>query len=322
MRSILLTLAAALLCLATIAQQVPRYGHFVLNPYLVNPAYAGTIAQFPVYLTTRSQWTGLAGSPTSAIASSHISGPQHTGIGGVIQYDKFGGAFTRTSIEGTGAYHIDLNNYDAVSFGLSLAAVQNRFDPSGLNVLNQDDPALNYMQAETSISLDASLGLMIYGSDYYFGLSSPQVMQTKWRMVGPDSSSNRNARHYMIMGGYKYKLMQDVNLHGAGLIRMTGVTRPQVDVNVRGEYKEMYFAGFGYRYKDAVSMLLGGYYFNFMLAYNFEFSASKARYMSPFTHEVTLGYIIKGKRATMVKRNIVKSGKSGPKTLKSRRKFK
>jgi hypothetical protein len=59
-----------------------------------------------------------------------------------------------------------------------------------------------------------------------------------------------------------------------------------------------------------------------MMAYNFEFSASKARYMSPYTHELTLGYIIKGKRATMVKRHIVKSGKSGKKEMKSRKKFK
>lgn len=322
MRKTIFTLLAFYILTSGSSQQLPRYGHYVLNPYLVNPAYAGTISQFPVYLTMRNQWSGLNGAPINAIASSHISAPYHTGVGAVIQYDKFGGAFTRTSIEGTGAYHIDLNNYDAVGFGLSLSAVQNKFDPSGLNVIDENDPALNFMQAETSINLDASLGLIIYGSDYYFGMSAPQLMQTKWSMVGPDSASNRNSRHYMFMGGYKYKLMPDVNLHGAGLIRMTGVTRPQIDANVRGEYKETYFAGLGYRYKDAVSLLLGGYYFNFMMAYNFEFSASKARYMSPYTHELTLGYIIKGKRATMVKRNIVKSGKSGKKEMKSRRKIK
>lgn len=322
MRTLILSVIVVLHCQHVYGQQIARYAHFALNPFLVNPAYAGTISQFPVYLTMRNQWSGLNGAPVSAIASSHISAPYHTGIGAVIQYDKFGGAFTRTSIEGTGAYHVDLNNYDAVGFGLSLSAVQNKFDPSGLNVIDENDPALNFMQAETSINIDASLGLIVYGSNYYFGMSSPQLLQTKWSMVGPDSASNKNSRHYMFMGGYKYKLMQDVYLHGAGLARMTGVTKPQIDLNVRGEYKETYFAGLGYRYKDAVSLLLGGYYFNFMMAYNFEFSASKARYMSPYTHELTLGYIIKGKRATMVKRNIVKSGKSGKKEMKSRRKIK
>ena len=322
MKKIIFFLSVFVTAVSADAQQLPRYGHFVLNPFLVNPAYAGTISQFPVYLTMRNQWSGLDGAPTSAIASSHISAPFHTGVGAILQYDDFGGAFTRTSIEGAGSYRIDLNNYDAVSFGLGLAAIQNKFDPSGIKVLNEDDAALNYMQTETSINLDASLGMLIYGPDYYFGLSVPQVIQTRWNMAGPDSANNKNTRHYMLMGGYRYRLMKDIDLHGAGLIRMTGVTRPQFDCNVRGEYRETYFAGFGYRYKDAVSMLLGGYYFNFMLAYNFEFSASKSRYMSPYTHEITLGYIIKGKRATMVKRNIVKSGKSGPKTMKSRKKIK
>ena len=48
-----------------------------------------------------------------------IALPNRIGVGGIVYSDDTGGAIKRTGIELGGSYTIDLNNYDAVSFGLS-----------------------------------------------------------------------------------------------------------------------------------------------------------------------------------------------------------
>jgi type IX secretion system PorP/SprF family membrane protein len=92
------------------AQQLWRRTQFAINPFLVNPAIAGTENQIPLYISYRNQWTGFKGAPTTMLASGHMKGPGNLGFGGVIQRDDTGGAISRTGVEAVGAYHIDLNN--------------------------------------------------------------------------------------------------------------------------------------------------------------------------------------------------------------------
>jgi hypothetical protein len=66
--------------------------------------------------------------------------------------------------------------------------------------------------------------------------------------------------------------------------------------------------------KDAVALSLGATYENFVLAYSMDITTSKARLMSPFTHELVMGYVIPGKRG----RNIVHAGSSRKSLSKKR----
>jgi len=65
------------------------------------------------------------------------------GIGAIVYSDDTGGAIKRRDVEIAGSYTIDLNNYDAVSFGLSVMANQWSFD-NDLDVWDVEDPALQY----------------------------------------------------------------------------------------------------------------------------------------------------------------------------------
>ena len=131
---ILLTLMLVALCSKDgYTQQLWRRTQFAINPFLVNPAIAGTENQIPLYLSYRNQWTGFKGAPVTMLASGHMQGPRNSGFGAVIQRDDTGGAITRTGVEAVGAYHIDLNNYDGISFGLGLSANQFKIDCYGPN---------------------------------------------------------------------------------------------------------------------------------------------------------------------------------------------
>lgn len=304
---------AILFCLFTAelaAQQITRRTQFAFNPYLVNPAVAGTLNQIPIFASYRNQWAGFKGAPVTMMASAHMQGPKNSGFGAIISHDDTGGAISETGIEATGAYHIDLNNYDAVSFGLSLTASQYKFDNSKLVVYDQMDQSLNNMQAESHMNIDANFGMMIYGEDYYFGFSVPQLAQTKLKLESPFSSENKNMRHFQFMGSYKYFVNDDFDIQPSGLIKFTPVTPVQLDVNVKVGYKEMAWAGITYRNNDAIALNLGGFYENFFLGYSFDLTTSPAKVMSPFSHEILLGYIIPGKRGKYIAR-----GALGPRTV-------
>jgi len=295
----ILTLALTLVALCSsdaYAQQLWRRTQFAINPFLVNPAIAGTENQIPLYISYRNQWTGFKGAPTTMLASGHMKGPGNLGFGGVIQRDDAGGAISRTGVEAVGAYHIDLNNYDGISFGLGLSANQFKIDNSKLVVLDESDVALNGMQVESTLNIDANFGMVVFGEDYYFGFSTPNLLQTKLKVSGVNASENRNTRHYHIVGSYTYDITEDFDIQPSGLIKLTNNTPIQIDMNVRVGFRKMAWSSLTYRLQDAVALGFGGFYQNFLLGYSIDFTTSKARVMSPFTHEVIMGYVIPGKR--------------------------
>ncbi|MBX7052580.1 MAG: type IX secretion system membrane protein PorP/SprF [Flavobacteriales bacterium] len=300
--SLLIAILFCLFAADMTAQQITRRTQFAFNPYLVNPAVAGTLNQIPIFASYRNQWAGFKGAPVTMLASAHMQGPKNSGFGAIISHDDTGGAISETGLEATGAYHIDLNNYDAVSFGLSLTASQYKFDNSKLVVYDQMDQSLNNMQAESHLNVDANFGMMIYGEDYYFGFSVPQLAQTKLKLESPFSSENKNMRHFQFMGSYKYFINDDFDVQPSGMIKFTPVTPVQLDANIKVGYKEMAWAGVTYRHNDAIALNLGGFYENFFLGYSFDLTITAAKVMSPFSHEILLGYIIPGKRGKYIAR--------------------
>jgi type IX secretion system PorP/SprF family membrane protein len=288
------------------AQQIWRRTQFAINPFLVNPAIAGTENQMPLYISYRNQWTGFKSAPTTMLASGHMQGPSNSGFGAVIQRDDTGGAISRTGVEAVGAYHFELNESDAISFGLGISANQFKIDNSKLVVVDESDIALNAMQAEASINIDANFGMIMFGSNYYFGFSTPNLLQTKLKVNGIETEENRNRRHYQFVGSYTYDINDMFDIQPSGLIKMTNSTPIQMDMNVRVGFKKMAWSSITYRPKDAVALGLGGFYQNILLGYSIDLTTSPAKVMSPFTHEVILGYVIPGKRGKYFARSSIR----------------
>jgi type IX secretion system PorP/SprF family membrane protein len=274
------------------AQQLFRRAQYMVNPYLSNPAVAGTSVDSPVYATIRNQWAGFEGAPNTQVLSGYTSLPGRLGLGGIVFNDVTGGAIRQTGVELTAAYSIDLNNYDAVSFGLGLMANQWSFDPTGLEVWDVDDPTLQ--GAEQKTVLDAHAGMMVYGQNYSFGFSVPQLFQSS---TGLSTSTAVNAvtdnaltRHLQFMGTYAYRVNRQFELEGSGFVRLTGETPAQFDGYVRGIVNQMGWMCMGFRLGEGVVLGAGGRLGNAELAYTYEVGAGSVRYFSPHTHEITLGY--------------------------------
>lgn len=295
MRNTLYTLTLAAIFILSMdsaeAQQLGRRTQFLTNTYLVNPAVAGTKPYTPIMASYRNQWTGFDQAPTTYTLSGHTSLPNKLGVGGVFFRDDAGGAITNTGMELTGTYKVDLNNEDAVSFGLSAVVGQYRFDNSALTVLDENDPAiLGNVESETAF--DANFGMMVYGKNYFFGASVPQLLQTKLNLEGFLPDDNQRVRHYMFMGSYLYYLNEDISIQPSALVKFTATSPVQFDFYVRTLYQDSFWASVSYRNNDAVCFGLGMEYGPFVFAYGYDITVSDARAFSPHTHELTIGYLL------------------------------
>jgi type IX secretion system PorP/SprF family membrane protein len=290
----LLIALGVLLCLgdAAEAQQLARRSQYLFNPYLLNPAVAGTTPYSPITASFRDQWTGFEGAPRTYMLSGHTRLPNvNLGLGAIAFHDNTGGAIARTGLEMTGAYSIDLNNRDAVSFGLSGVFSQFRFDAQDLVFRDADDPVLiNAM--ETAFNFDVNFGMMVYGPNYFFGFSIPQLIQTKLGVVGALEDLNQNVRHYNFMGSYLYTFSDDFAIQPTALVRFTEVSPVQFDILNKLIYREFIWIGLSYRHLDAVALAVGFEYDDIAVAYSYDITTTDARRMSPHTHEVTLSYNI------------------------------
>jgi type IX secretion system PorP/SprF family membrane protein len=274
------------------AQQLARRSQFIFNTYMMNPAVAGTTPYSPITASFRNQWAGFDGAPKTYMVSGHTRLPNiNLGLGAIAFHDNTGGAIARTGAELTGAYSIDLNNRDAVSFGLSAVMSQFRFDASDLVVRDVDDQVL-LQNLETTFNFDATFGMMVYGDNYFFGFSIPQLIQTRLNIEGVTEDLNQNVRHYNFMGSYFYYLNDEFAIQPSALVRFTERTPVQFDVLMKGIYMDMFWVGLGYRHLDALALSVGFEYESYAIGYSYDITTSNAAQLSPHTHEVTLSYRI------------------------------
>lgn len=272
------------------AQQLARRSQYIFNTYLMNPAVAGTLPYSPISASYRNQWTGFDGAPSTMMLSGHTRLPNvNIGLGAIAFHDNTGGAIARTGMEFTGAYAIDLNNQDAVSFGLSGVFSQFQFDGRDLVVQDVNDQAL-VGQLESTMNFDATFGMMLFGPNYFFGFSIPQLIQTRLGIEGLNEDLNQNVRHYNFMGSYLYYFNEMWAIQPAALVRFTESTPVQFDVMTKGIYNDFIWLGISYRHQDAVALAFGAEYENFALGYSYDITTTDARNFSPHTHEVTMAY--------------------------------
>ncbi|PCJ82262.1 MAG: hypothetical protein COA49_01840 [Bacteroidetes bacterium] len=279
------------------AQQRFRRTAFPVNSFLINPAVAGTEPVTVFGSSYRHQWAGFDGAPTTTVFSAHSSTPSQIGAGLIVYKDDMGGAVSQTGVEITGSYQLRLPNTDAVSFGISLQGTQFGFDSSNLNVWDQDDPALTGGM-ETTFGIDASTGMMIFGSDYSFGLAVSNLFQDKLGLTGVMLDLNQHIRHYRFMGSYTADISNKVSFQTSGMIRLTEVTPAQIDIYTRAIYKYyqgLYWGGVGLRMGDAVTFSAGVEFASIGFAYSYDITTGN-NLLSNYSHEINLTYLLPHKK--------------------------
>lgn len=295
--SLLLLLLAGLYSLPTRAQQVYQLTQYMINDFAYNPAIAGSSDLFVAKFGFRKQWTGVEGSPTTALLSVHgnLSPEKKIGIGALLFTDATGPT-RRTGANLAYAYHlpISLDRSTYLGFGIAANLMQYSIQFDELVLNNEGDPQIGAGTA-SKFGADANLGAFLKGEKYFVGLSANQLFASKFKFAG-NAENIQNARHFYLSGGYNFAINEQFSLAPALLGKFVRANKPQFELNARAIYTPNgadndYWLGLAYRTEDAVSVLLGlelGGGFN--VAYAYDITTSGLNTVSNGSHEISLGY--------------------------------
>ena len=187
-------------CLQLQAQEMANgYYNYILNPFNLNPAFAGNNGNISAILNTKSYLSGFEDAPRNTMFGIHAPLNDIQGIGARVISDQRG-AFQLTKYDAAYSYQIQIDEASDLRFGVSAGALRRMLNPSLINnieLLDQSDQTLagGYYD-ETSFT--AGVGMVYDYENFQFGFSVPHLV------IG-----NEQLSEYMLLSfGYRYQIQE------------------------------------------------------------------------------------------------------------------
>jgi len=270
------------------SQQIPNFSLYNMNHYLVNPAATGLTDQLPVSLSYRKIWAGMTNTPSVQYLSANCKVAPEMGVGARI-FNFQAGPLRKTGLEGTYSYHISLGSGETkLSFGLSLLLYQFNLSKSGMKVEDITDEV--FMGDEQMFVPDAGVGTYLYGTNYYVGLSVPQLFQRNIDLKDDVILQQKQVRHYYLHGGYVFEAGTNFKIEPSALLKFVETGIFQADINALVTYKEMVNFGISYRTEEALSFQVGYKNPDLFIGYAYDLILSGMMSNTWGSHEILFTY--------------------------------
>ena len=237
------------------AQQDPQYTQYMYNMNVVNPAYAGSKENLSIGLLYRDQWSGLDGAPKSFTFSAHSPVGEKTGLGLSAISDEIG-PVKETNVYADFSYTLNLGATTKLAFGIKAGATFHDVNLTSLQLDDSADPAFASNINNTYPNVGA--GVLLYGDNYYIGLSAPNFLKSTHLDADPDGREYGNEEmHYFATAGYVFQLGENLKFKPSTLVKASFESPLSFDVNANFLFYDRFEIGASYRYEDAISGLVG-----------------------------------------------------------------
>lgn len=337
-RKFIFTFFTYLVCVISNAQQLPHYTQYVLNSFIINPAVAGIENYTDVKLSHRHQWVGIDGAPVTTYLTIH--GPlkksdyervtptgfhysnenprgsaywqdyekadPHAGIGLTILNDRTG-PLNRFSALGTYSYHLGIGPKTSLAMGVSAGIKSITLNSGKLHFDVPVDPAVAGSGYLNKLSPDMNLGLWLYSSDYFVGLSFQNIFPTKLKYAEDTVklAGGKLVPHTFLTAGYKMFLSDDISFLPSGLFKYVSGAPMSFDLNTKFQYRDLVWLGASFRYQDSWAGMLGINISNSVnISYSHDITVSKLNTVSKGSHEILVGFLLGNKWGDWCPRNL------------------
>ncbi len=270
------------------AQQFPVVSQYNWDQYLVNPAAAGSTDYAPITLMIRKMWVGIDDSPSIQTLSGNIAVAD--GMGAGLKLFNFSqGPLRNTGFEMTYAYHIPLSeNGPHLSFGLTGSFYQYYLAKDELSMEDPTDPIL--LGDTKKFVPDADFGTLLYGENYFVGLTVASLFQGKINIGEEGVSEQKKVRHYYLNGGYRFDVNENISLQPAVMMKLIEAGVFQADIQMTAVFSKMIHFGLMYRTGDALGIQVGYQNDNLIFGYNYDLAVSDIRTQTSGSHEIVFIY--------------------------------
>lgn len=296
MKTIKKIIAAAVLTLAGIAsyaQQVPMYTHYMYNTLSVNPAYAGSRDALTVTALHRSQWVGFEGAPMTQTLTMHTPLPnQHIGLGLSVMNDRIG-PINNTSAVADFAFRMQIAEKSKLALGVSGGA--NIFQ-AGLRSLQLDEQNDPVFQNSINNQITPNVGFGTYYSRerFYAGVSVPNLLENSYSEIQSNGTTliGKEQRHYFLIAGAVLNLTDNLAFKPTTLVKVTAAAPIQADLTASFIIMKKLLLGAMFRTGDAFGGLIGVdviEQFHIGYSYDWSYGLETAKY-NQGSHEIVLRY--------------------------------
>ncbi|MDQ3394035.1 MAG: PorP/SprF family type IX secretion system membrane protein [Bacteroidota bacterium] len=287
MRKFYFTFILSILSLAAIAQQLPIYNQYFNNPYIYNPAFAGSQNAAYIYLNHKQQWMGIEGAPVTSSFSFNTPAGRRAALGMNIYTDKRGLLKTSSALASFG-YTVPLGYNHFVRFGISAGLGSNSIDFAQVD--NIQDPAVLKLLTD-NIFLDGQFGINYQIKNLNLGFALPKLYENE--VFSEDYFSDLKVgrlKRYLFSGSYKINLGPSSSLEPQALYRMTQGLPDLMEGGLILNLKEVMWLGGSYRMGYGATALAGiRIKDNISLGYAYEFATAISSNFVGGSHEVQLG---------------------------------
>lgn len=262
------------------AQQEAMYSQYMFNTLAINPAYAGSRNTLSATALYRRQWVGIEGAPKTVTFSMDAPvSNKNLGLGLQIISDKIGVTST-TGINTSYAYKIHTNR-GTLSLGIQAGANQYKGDFVSSNLEQQND--VPYKQNVNKTYFNAGAGLYYSTSNWYVGLSSPQMLN--------NVSLVNNTLHVFLAAGYVFPLGDDFKLKPSVLLKGVEGAPLEADINANLWIMDLVSVGAQYRTgADIAAMLEVQLIRQLRLGYSYDRSTTTLSNYNSGSHELMVRF--------------------------------
>jgi type IX secretion system PorP/SprF family membrane protein len=279
---------------AVISLGYPLYSQYLQNGFLINPAYAGTRGSLSAFLSYRSQWMGIQGSPQLQSLSLHTPlKNDKVGLGLMAQFMSYGHTKS-SSIYASYAYHIKLKK-GKISFGLKGGFDRSNTTFADIRLTKPGDPVFT-SNDKPYLLPNVSAGVYYSSPGVFAGLAIPSFLGYTRTSSGTAQAFHTFENYdFVITGGGLLTLSSLLKFKPSFLINYSlneGKKLTQLDINGNIIITDLIWVGGSWRTteKVAVGMLQVQINPQLMAGFSYDFPASRMKTYSNGSSEFILRY--------------------------------
>ncbi len=269
-------------------QQDSQYSQYMYNTVSVNPAYAGNRGMLSTFGLYRNQWVGLDGAPeTLNFSVNSPIGLRRVGLGINFISDRIGPS-TEDVLTADFSYTIPVFNADTkLSFGLKAGINMFNLD---INKLDTENPNDVNLVSRSLTSPVVGVGLYLHSQKWYFGLSTPNMLETEhFDEIAVSTATEK--MHLYAIGGYVFDLNQDLKFKPAFMLKAVSGAPLAVDISANFQFYERLTLGASYRLDAAVGALAGFRISDqIMVGYAYDYDTTPLTRYNSGSHEIFLRF--------------------------------
>lgn len=289
------------------AQTDAQFTQYFALPAYYNPSAAGIDGMLNIHAASRLQWVGIKNGPKTFTALADmplkIAGLHRAGAGIAVTQENIG-LFKNLQASLQASWQLKAMN-GTLAIGLEAGFINSTFSGSEVILPDGDESGSDSDEGIPSTDLtgksfDIGIGVTYFRPRFRAGLSlkhanSPTVSYTS------GGSDGNTGKTYEFQAGRTLYFMAEGNIPVentlfeviASMLAKTDFTFSTAEATARLRYRKFLSIGAGYRYNDAVSLLIGAEIKNFFIGYSYDNPIGTMSGAGSGSHEITAGYRMK-----------------------------